>query len=129
MSSLYFEVTPLGLKTLEGLEYDPERPAKHCRICGRSFQPPLARTEEFLTSPEVQWAVEILLREWAVVEDKRHTDKERESLRKSGRFMTPEAALKLIPLGIYPLQDMVTSDESAHAGREAPRAPKDDVDG
>jgi len=41
--------------------------------------------------------------------------------------MTPTAALKLIPLGIYPIGDLVTDEEVAQAGLEAARAPSDDV--
>jgi len=127
--SLYFEVTPIGLSSLEGLEYNPERPARHCRICGDSFQPPLARAVEWLTDPEVKWAVEILLKDWADTHNKRHSDAESRKLRASGCFLTPEAAIRLVPLGIYPIQDMVVSEEVAHAAATAPRAPQEDVDG
>lgn len=128
--SLYFEVTVPGLRTLDGFEYDPERPAQHCRLCGTSFQPALARTDDWLWNDEVKWAVEILLREWSNNHARtRHTQREHENHRRSGRFLTPEAAAKLIPLGIYPVQDIVLDDEVRHAGLLAPRAPKDDVEG
>lgn len=126
--SLYYEVTPLGLTTLEGLEYDPHRPARHCRICGRSYQPRLARSAEWETSDEVKWAVEVLLQEWGVNHAKTHPQREHLRLRQSGRFLTPEATVKLAPLGIYPVQDMIFSDEVAHAGLLAPRAPTDDAE-
>jgi hypothetical protein len=129
MPSLYCEVTPIGLTSLEGLKYNPDRPAQHCRVCGRSFQPELARSDAFETSAEVRSAVGGLLKQWAAAHYKTHPERVHQSLRNSGHFLTPEAALKLVPLGIYPVQDMVFSDESAHAGLVAPRAPTDDVEG
>jgi len=126
--SLILEVTPPGLTALEGLEYDPHRPARHCRICGRSYQPKLARVPEYEWDMEVKWAVEILLKEWALAHYKTHPERVHQQLLASGRFMTPEATVKLASLGIYPVQDMVFSDEAAHAGRLAPRAPTDDAD-
>ena len=107
----------------------PERPARHCRICGTTFQPALARTNEYPVDTEVQWAVEILLQEWALNHNKKHPQKQGEQLRSTGRFLTPEAAERLIPLGIIPLQDLAMDDESSHAGRLAPRAPINDVEG
>jgi hypothetical protein len=127
--SVYLHVPLIGRKDLPGLEYMPDRPARHCRICGTSYQPSLARCDEYESDQEVQWAVEILLQEWAVNHNKRHSQKEHSQLRQTGKFLTPEATVKLAPLGIYPVQDMVTNDEVAHAARIAPRAPIDDVEG
>lgn len=127
--SLYFEANPPGLTSLTGLQYDPERPARHCRICGRSYQPPQARTDAWLTDPAVKWEVEKALREWAIQHNKTHSERVHRSFRSTHQFLTAEAALKLAPLGIYPVQDMIFSDEVEHAARIAPRAPKDDVDG
>lgn len=108
----------------------PDRPARHCRVCGTSYQPALARDITYPSDPEVQWAVEILLQEWALNHNRNARCKAAgESLRRSGRFLTPEAAEKLVPKGIIPVQDMVMDDESAHAARLAPRAPNDDVEG
>lgn len=127
--SLYFEATPIGLTSLEGFGYDPKRPARHCRLCGASFQPALARAAEYEANEEIKLAVEILLQEWTVNHNKRHTPKEHRNFRMSGRFLTPEAAEKLIPLGIYPVQDIVMDDEVRHAAAIAPRKPTDDVEG
>jgi hypothetical protein len=126
--SLYFEVTVPGLTSLEGLEYNPGRPARHCKICGRSFQPALARSDKWLTSAEAQLTVEILLKNWATYHNRTHSSREHESFQKSGRFLSPEATEKLVPLGIIPVSDIVTDDEVRHAGLLAPRAPKDDTE-
>lgn len=131
MSSLYLHVPPIGLdsQNFPGFEYMPERPARHCRICGASYQPQLARDPDFNSDPEVQWRVEILLQEWALHHNKRHSDTEHDQFRKSGRFLSPEAAEQLIPKGIIPMQDMSVSEESAHAARLAKRVPTVDVEG
>lgn len=78
---------------------------------------------------EVQWAVDILLQEWAINHNKIHPEHQHRSFRRSGRFLTPEATEKLVPLGIIPVSDMLVNDEAEHAARLAPRAPKDDVEG
>ena len=128
MSKLHLTTNgPIGLTTADGFEYRGDRPAKHCGICGDSFQPWLARTPEFATDTEVQWAVQILIDEWTVKHNNSHTPQEHLQLNESGNLMTPEAAIKLIPLGIYPIGDMVYDSEVAQAALEAPRAPTDDV--
>jgi hypothetical protein len=39
----------------------------------------------------------------------------------SGRYMTAIAASKLVPLGIYPVSDMIFDPAVAQAAAEAPR--------
>lgn len=124
---LYLHIPPIGIGPEDNFTYDGTRPARHCGICGDSFQPWLARTDEFLTNSEVQLAVQIELEEWRLQHNKTHSEAEHIAHKKSGNLMTPEAALKLIPLGIYPLTDLLSDEEVAQAGLEAPRAPKNDV--
>lgn len=127
MSSIFLHVPPIGIDERDGFTYRGDRPAKHCGICGESFQPWLARTPEFDTDMEVRWAVQIEIDEWTVKHNKKHSAAEHLALKKSGKLMTPEAAIKLIPLGIYPITDILRDEEVMHAGLEAPRCPSDDV--
>lgn len=117
----------VGRAGLTNFEYDPERPARHCRLCGESYQPALARTDEYLTSPQVQMTVEVLLRGWADDHNSQHSQRLHEAFRDTGMFLTPEATEKLVPLGIIPVQDIVLSSEHAHAALQAKRAPNDDI--
>ena len=127
MPKLILEVPVIGIGPEENFEFDLTRPAQHCAICGESFQPWLARTQEFLTDGEVQLAVKIEIDEWRVQHNKKHTEKEHIEFVKSGRKMTPKAALKLIPLGILPVGDLMLDEEIMQAGRESSRAPNNDV--
>jgi len=124
---LFLHVPPLGLSDDEGITYDPSRPARHCGICGDSFQPVLARSPLYNSDSEVRLAVDLEIREWAIKHNKKHSNKEHVEHIKKGRLMSPEAAIRLIPLGIYPINDLYYDEEIKQAGLEAPRAPQDDV--
>jgi len=127
MPRLHLVVGPVGIGPTNNFTFDMTRPARHCGICGDSFQPWLARTDEYLTDGEVQLAVQIEIEEWRRNHRKKHTEAEQKALTDSGNMMTPEAALRLIPLGIYPIGDMLVDEDIAQAGREAPRGPFNDV--
>ena len=127
MPGFFLHVPPIGIGEDDGFTYHPLRPARHCGICGASFQPWLARTPEYEYDEDVRLAVDIQIKEWAVAHNKLHSEKERRAHTNSGRLMEPEAAIKLIPLGIYPIDDLYSDEEIAQAGLEAPRAPTDDV--
>jgi hypothetical protein len=129
-SKLFINVPPMGISDSlygDGFTYDGSRPARHCGICGESYQPDEARLPNYYADREVQLKVDFLLRHWAHNHNKMHSERERLAFIKSGKLMTPEAALKLIPLGIYPLADLTLDDEIIAAGFEAPRCPSDDV--
>ena len=66
--------------------------------------------------------------EWANKHAKTHSEREHLDLRASGLLVTPEAAEKLVPYGIIPVQDIVMNEESAHAALQAARAPSDDAE-
>jgi hypothetical protein len=66
--------------------------------------------------------------DWRSRHNRKHTDKERNSLVASGLSFTPEAAIKLAPFGLAPVTDSVFNEETHIAMMEAPRAPVDDVD-
>lgn len=84
--------------------------------------PPQQQTDEIIFAAFLQ------RREWSLKHGKLHTSKEHWALEASGRFCTPEAAEKLIPLGIIPFQDMLEDEEHAHAGLIAARMPSDDAE-
>ena len=111
----------------DGMKFDPNKPYRGCLICGTLFQSTLDRLESPLPI-QIQTA-STLRHQWAHTHSNTHTDREHLALSLSGRWCTPEAALKFAPHGIYALGDMVMSDETAHAMRLAPRAPSDDVQG
>lgn len=128
MSRAFIHVPPIGIGPNDNFFYDGTRPARHCGICGESYQPALARSPNYLTNKGVQHEVEKLLVGWANYHNyTKHTERAIRQYRERGNLMTPEAALKLIPLGIYPLTDLVMDDEIRQAGLEAKRAPSDDV--
>lgn len=127
MPSLFLHVPPIGIGKDDGLTYDPLRPARHCGICGDSFQPELARAKDYDTNAEVRLAVDIEIKQWTLNHNKKHSEREHIAHIKSGRLMTPEAAVRLIPLGIYPIDDLYFDEEIKQAGLEAPRAPQNDI--
>jgi hypothetical protein len=123
----FLHASIIGLSEEDGFTYNPLRPARHCGICGDSFQPEAARSPIYDADPEVRLAVDIEIKQWAIAHNKKHSEKEHIEHIKSGRLLTPEAAVRLIPLGIYPIDDLYFDDEIRQAGFEAPRAPNDDV--
>jgi len=127
MSKHFLHVPPLGIGKDDGLTYDPLRPARHCGICGDSFQPELAKSPSYDSDEGVRLAVDILIREWATNHNKKHSPQQHIEHVRTGRLMTPEAAVRLIPLGVYPIDDLYFDPEISQAGFEAPRAPVDDV--
>ena len=125
--------------------FQPNKPYAGCKLCGVVFQPKRARVingnsplrwhdpHSNLENPEYSKVNEIIdtLKRWQEWHTRRyHTQHDIELLRLSGRFCTPEAAIKLAPYGIIPIGD-VTADiqhnEIDHALFEAHRAPEEPV--
>lgn len=117
----------LGKEHLTNLEFDPSRPYTYCRLCGDIFQPALNR----LAFPTLLDSLEATdqRKAWSHKHARTHTDAEHNQLLLSGLHCTPEALHKLVPFGIIPASDIAISNESEHAGLEAPKAPLDDVQG
>jgi len=65
---------------------------------------------------------------WAQRHAYSHAQWQHEDFKRSGLFVTPAAAERLVPFGIIPVQDIVENEESRHAGLVAPRAPIDDAE-
>lgn len=141
-SNLYVVGGAVGLKDI-GMVFNPAANFTGCRLCGFVFQSALDRLLFNLVhdSPVVELRNKELQDEIDHVEHRSlqwrkaamgrhmrrtHTEQEHNTLAMSGEWCTPEAAFKLAPLGVFPLQD---SGEVAVAMYEAPRAPTDDVEG
>ena len=112
-----------------GMEFMPNRDYTYCRICGTVYQPELNRVPIEEYTAEVILAAELQRREWSQNHAKKHSETEHRQLAQSGRHCTPEALVRLVPLGIIPLSDLGLDAESAAAGLEAPRLPNNDVEG
>jgi len=98
-----------------------------CRICGDIFQPwlnQLSDEEYNVNLHGVAASIEIL--EWRSKHNSKHSDRQHQLFRKSGRSLTPQAAIKLAPFGLVPVGD-ANDPEIVQALAEAPRAPTDDV--
>lgn len=99
-----------------------------CRICGATFQANKAiKTPNDLYTREVELEVAIETREWRTKHAGIHSSSVHESFQRSGRTFAPDAALKLAPFGIVPIED-ASDPEVAQALLEASRAPFNDVE-
>jgi hypothetical protein len=116
----------VGLEVVEGLQFDPSKPNVFCRICGAVFQGPLDRTAVGV----LQEALALSERKaWSHRHAKTHSAYEHRMLAESGRFYTPEAAVKLAPFGIISMSDAWADEEIAQALYESNPIPQNDVEG
>lgn len=113
----------------EELEFDNEREFSACLICGQVYQHPHNRLPLDSVTPTQLAEATKLREEWKIAHARSHPERVHEQWRRSGRFCTPEAAHRLVPLGIAPVSDMVFSAEHADAAYEAPRLATNDVEG
>lgn len=123
----------LGAHALTGMEFDPARPYIYCKLCGEIYQPSINRKPK-LTPQDVQLANDMRTT-WSRRHNRQHhTEREIKQLEQSGRHLTPEAVLRLVPFGIIPVSDIVYSQvtdglsDHEQAGLEAPKVPIDDVE-
>jgi hypothetical protein len=113
-------------QSLTSLTIRKDREFAACRICGAIFQPWLnTDTPDHEYNSEIRLAASIEVLEWRSKHNAQHPDKEHIRFNQSGRTMTPEAAIKLAPFGLVPLDG---DDEIAQALAEAPRVPVNDVE-
>lgn len=126
----------MNAETLPGLQFELNAAYTGCLICGEVYQSRLDRKVLAITK-DVNHPLRYLLdsytitatrlrKEWSKKHARMHTEAQHVALRLSGQFCTPEAALRLTPLGIFSLDP---NDEVAAAMLEAPRAPLNDVAG
>jgi hypothetical protein len=113
-----------------GVEFDAFAEYTGCFLCGAVFQSPQDRAYYvLLCDPSIP--NEKLMQLKAIADRRRdewrtkhseneHTQAEHEELARSRDLMTPEAAMKLAPLGMFPLEG---SKEMFDAMAEAPRVP------
>lgn len=106
-------------------EFRKDRDHTFCRICGKVFQPALNRLPDEYYGDSAIYEAMLQRRAWSEKHARTHPAREHELLRLSGRFVTPEAALALVPYGIIPVQDIVFSVEHEQAGLEAVRMPEE----
>lgn len=133
--ALFLTHSIVGKELLTHFEFDPDSPYRFCCICGELYQDDFQRSIT-ADSPLSKIAHATFLRQtWATNHAKTHPDKAHELLRLSGRAVTPEAAMRLVPFGISPISDMVSNEnnpyagEYEHAARTAPRRPQDNPTG
>jgi len=115
-------------QALTSLTIRKDREFAACRICGDIFQPWLnTDTPDHEYNSEIRLAASIEVLEWRNKHNSRHSDAEHIMFGKSGRTLSPEAAIKLAPFGLVPIG---ASDDAevAQALAEAPRVPIDDVE-
>lgn len=125
-----FAGSMVGREQLTGLEFNPVYFFSGCRICGAVYQEEADRNPPADNDPErPAWLHNQNERHiaWRESENNKHPMGVRQRLALSGEWCTPEAALKLAPLGIFSLTDLVMSNEVSAALREAPRAPDEDA--
>lgn len=128
----------VGLDALPGLKFRPDRDHSYCGICGAVFQSEADRDPVGVYQQDpAQFShrlanVEIharnLRQQWRLTHSKTHPQRAHNSLRLSGRHVTPEAAEKLAAFGIISLTDLVMDDEVSHALRLSKAVPKDDAE-
>lgn len=106
----------------EELEIRRDRSFTFCRICGAVFQPAVNRLPDHEYDALAYLQGTVAEKAWSANHNRKHSDMEHRLLAASGRFVTPEAAYRLVPYGIVPL---VQDDEVAHASQTAPRCPTD----
>lgn len=114
----------VGLDRLEGLLFDPAKPYRFCRICGDIYQ-----TEADRVDNPVVLDVQTRQTLWSSSHARTHTENEHLSLRLSGRYMTPDAAIKLAAFGIVSIVDLALDNEVQAAYGESKSIPKDDCEG
>lgn len=132
MRQVIFSGSIVGADALPGFEFNPGYFYSGCCICGDVYQEEADRNPPDSSDIEFPvWLTDQRNRHmtWRDRENKRHPEREHRMLVLSGNFCTPEAALKLAPLGIFSLTDLVMSNEVSSALGEAPRAPVDNPQG
>lgn len=117
--SLFLKGPVIGLP--DEIPFRCDREYTFCRLCGDIFQPELERVSDREYTKVIQRRSLQLQKMWSDFHNRRHSAQEHLSLERSGRFLTPEATMALVPYGVIPLSDLVSDSECAQAGLEAPR--------
>lgn len=99
--------------------FDANAPHTYCRVCGAVFQ--TQRDRDSVVSVHLRIEATANRKRWAAEHSATHPLRVHQEMAATGRYMTPEAALKLIPLGIIPVSDMIFDRATEQAASEAPR--------
>lgn len=129
-NQLIFQGSIVGREALTGLEFNPTFFFSGCLICGEVYQTEEDRNPPTKDDPEYgKYLFDQKQRHiaWRDKENGRHPERIHRLLAISGNFCTPEAAIKLAPLGLFSLTDLAMSNEVSAALGEAPRAPLSDA--
>lgn len=102
-----------------GYLFDSNAPHTYCRICGAVFQ--TAQDRASVLDYKLRADSTARRKRWSLEHAATHSMAEHNHLVVSGRYMTAIAASKLVPLGIYPVSDMIFDPAVAQAAAEAPR--------
>jgi hypothetical protein len=103
----------------EGYLFDSTAPHTYCRICGTVYQ--TQQDRDSVLDYTIRVAATLRRKRWAFQHASTHSMAEHNDLIVSGRYMTPEAANKLVPLGVIPISDMIFDTATEQAAAEAPR--------
>lgn len=117
-------------QSLTTLTVRKDRNLAACRLCGDVFQPRWfteADDLQFAARVDKRYYGEDEIRSWRDIHNRKHTEREHLALAASGLTFTPEAATRLAPFGLVPINDAEVP-EIKQALLEAPRAPVDDVE-
>ncbi len=105
-----------GHDGLTNFNFDINKGYTYCGICGDIFQ---SRLNEPLATNE--------RRQWSFDHAATHSLVEHAEFTKSGRTMTPEAAIKLMPYGVVAVSDMVFDDELSRVLQRTSSTPTSDA--
>lgn len=100
------------LRGLNGLTFDPSRPYTGCRICGTIYQNDSVEKRKL----------------WTFRHAKTHSSIEHNMLALSGKWCTPDAAIKLASYGVIAMGDGAVSDDHYFALLESKPVPINDVE-
>lgn len=101
--------------------FDPNKPYAGCLLCGEVFQSALDREVPPGHEPGnslIAYLAFLRRTRWRKDHSLSHSSLERESLVKSQRFATPEAAQELSKYGMFSLIDLANDDEVSNALKE-----------
>lgn len=123
----------VGLKAVD-CEFDVLAEYSGCWLCGAVFQSAQDRAyytllEQGISSDQLinlKAHADRLRFEWRDEHTLKHSSEEHEQLARSKDLLTPKAAMRLAPLGIFPLEG---SADVMQALAEAPRAPLQEIEG
>lgn len=117
-------------QSLTALSIRKDREYAGCRICGAIFQSRLnTDTPDYEYTSLTKLAAHFETMRWRDQHNKKHTEREHLEFVSTGRTFSPEAAHKLVPFGLVPINDALDpTGEIDDAMLTAPRVPINDVE-